>query len=143
MWKRTFTLLALLTAFAATDSAEIHKWTDAEGNVHFGDRPPKSMASETVTLNINSYQSVTIEPFEPFVSAPRRGGNSVVLYSTEWCGVCNRAKRYLKENNIPFQEYDVENSEKGPHRLRQSQRQRRAYYPGWGKTHERIFGKEI
>jgi glutaredoxin len=113
MWKRTFTLLALLTAFAATDSAEIHKWTDAEGNVHFGDRPPKSMASETVTLNINSYQSVTIEPFEPFVSAPRRGGNSVVLYSTEWCGVCKRAKRYFKVNNIPFQEYDVENSERG------------------------------
>jgi glutaredoxin len=27
--------------------------------------------------------------------------------------VCKRAKRYLKENNIPFQEYDVENSEKG------------------------------
>lgn len=113
MWKGIFTLLALLTAVVTTAPAEIYKWTDAQGNVHFGDQPPKSAASETVTLNINSYQSVTIEPFEPFVSAPRSGGNSVVLYSTEWCGVCQRAKHYFKQNKIHFQEYDVENNEKG------------------------------
>lgn len=116
MWKRIFTLLGFLTAFATNAAAEIYKWTDAEGNVHFGDKPPRSIATETVDLKINSYQSVTIEPFEPFEpfqSAPRRGANSVVMYSTEWCGVCQRAKRYFKENNIPFQEYDVENTDKG------------------------------
>ena len=112
-WKRTFTLLALLAAHNGTASAEIYKWTDAEGHVHFGDRPPQATQSEAVTLKLNTYKSVTIEPFQPFEDIPTAGAGRVVMYSAEWCGVCKRAKRYFQEKGIPFQDYDVENSEKG------------------------------
>ena len=30
-----------------------------------------------------------------------------MIYSTPSCTFCNMAKDYLKENNIPFEEYDV------------------------------------
>ena len=33
------------------------------------------------------------------------------MYSTTWCGVCKKAKRYFKSKKIPFTEYDIEKSE--------------------------------
>lgn len=34
----------------------------------------------------------------------------VVMYSTAWCGVCKRARRYFEENRIPFEEHDVDHN---------------------------------
>lgn len=42
-----FALLSCLLAFSA--SAEVYKWTDAQGRVHFGDKPPGEGA-ESVTI---------------------------------------------------------------------------------------------
>lgn len=36
------------------------------------------------------------------------GAPSVTLYSTEWCGVCKKAKAWMKSNDIAFTERDVE-----------------------------------
>ncbi len=35
---------------------------------------------------------------------------SVVLYSTNWCPYCRKARTFFKQANIPFIEYDVEKS---------------------------------
>jgi glutaredoxin len=35
------------------------------------------------------------------------------MYSTTWCGVCQKAKAYFNQNRISYTEYDVENSTKG------------------------------
>lgn len=35
------------------------------------------------------------------------------MYSTTWCGVCKKAKRYFNQNGISYTEYDVEKSAKG------------------------------
>lgn len=112
MWKRIFTSLLLLS-ITTHAPAEIYKWLDAQGNVHFGDRAPKAATAETIDLKINTFKSVTIEPFEPFKSSPSRRSRGVVIYTTEWCGICKKAKRYFQENKIAFQEYDVEKNEKG------------------------------
>lgn len=37
----------------------------------------------------------------------------VVLYGTDWCGNCKMTRAYLRKNNIPFFEYDVEKSSEG------------------------------
>jgi len=34
----------------------------------------------------------------------------VTIYSTVWCGVCKKAKRYFEQNNIDYTEYDIEKS---------------------------------
>lgn len=34
----------------------------------------------------------------------------VIVYSTQWCGVCKQAKAWLAKNDIPFEERDVEAS---------------------------------
>ncbi|HHI94875.1 MAG TPA: glutaredoxin family protein [Gammaproteobacteria bacterium] len=37
----------------------------------------------------------------------------VVMYGTDWCGNCKMTRTYLRENNIPFYEYDVDKSPEG------------------------------
>lgn len=34
----------------------------------------------------------------------------VVMYTTSWCPYCTKARKYLQAANIPFTEYDVEQS---------------------------------
>ncbi|MCW8982835.1 MAG: hypothetical protein OQK13_02220 [Gammaproteobacteria bacterium] len=32
----------------------------------------------------------------------------VVMYSTEWCGYCKKARKYFNKNSIRFADYDIE-----------------------------------
>lgn len=38
---------------------------------------------------------------------------TVVVYSTARCGYCRKVKQFLDEKKIPFEEYDIEKSDKG------------------------------
>ena len=37
----------------------------------------------------------------------------VILYSTAWCGYCEKARQLMNENDIAFYEYDIEKSDEG------------------------------
>ncbi len=41
----------------------------------------------------------------------------VIVYSTSWCGVCNQAKKLLKQWKVPFVEKDIEASRKAQQEL--------------------------
>jgi glutaredoxin len=36
--------------------------------------------------------------------------NKLTVYLTHWCSDCRRARRFLKEHNVPFKEIDVDES---------------------------------
>ncbi len=36
---------------------------------------------------------------------------SVIIYSAVWCPWCHKTKEFLKENNIEFEERDIESSD--------------------------------
>lgn len=95
--------------FTTTATAEIYKWVDEQGNVHFTDQPPPNQTTEKIEVKINSYTSPKI------VDVDRLFGksNKLVMYSTSWCGYCKKARNYFIANNIAFEEYDVENTNKG------------------------------
>ena len=94
--------------------AEIYQWRDKDGNLHFGDQPPAEAQTQKVSLKINSYESVEVIDGQEWAQQRKnKNNNRVVMYSTTWCGACKRAKNYFNNNNIPYQEFDVEKSEKG------------------------------
>ena len=93
-------LLLLLLPISAT--AQIYKWTDENGQTHFGDRSPESRAADEVTAKINSLTTVS------FGNAGAVTIDGVVMYSTSWCGYCNKARRYFSDNNIVYRDYDIE-----------------------------------
>lgn len=37
----------------------------------------------------------------------------VILYSTDWCPYCKKAKKLMEDNNIAYYEYDIEKSSEG------------------------------
>jgi glutaredoxin len=87
--------------------SEIYQWTDENGKVHFADKPSAEHSSEVVEVQINTYESVSID------TSVFDTGKKVIMYSASWCGVCKEAKRYFKQKGIRFKEYDVEKSAKG------------------------------
>lgn len=83
-------------------SAEIYKTVDENGRVIFTDKP--TAKAEQVEVKVNSVEGPAT------VSSKNTGSSAkkVVMYSTEWCGVCTKAKAYMQENSISFKEYDIE-----------------------------------
>ena len=126
-WKNGFypSLLVLFALATYPVSAEIYKWIDAEGNVHFSDKQPARTNAKPVQLksSINSYDSTSIPKFEYTPNTKRKPVNKtksnklpklrprqVIMYSTVWCGFCKQAKAYFKQKGIAFAERDIEKS---------------------------------
>ncbi|MCP4552756.1 MAG: DUF4124 domain-containing protein [Bacteroidetes bacterium] len=89
--------------------AEIYKWTDEQGNVHFGDSPKDDVQAEKVVVEVNSYEHITYDNVEFY---QRSESKRVTMYSTSWCGYCKKARNYFKDNGIAYIEYDIEKDER-------------------------------
>lgn len=90
-------------------AAGIYRWVDAEGGVHFGDRPPAAQAASPVEVRVNTYPAPSIET----LGGPPAAADRVVMYSASWCGVCRQAKEYFRRKGIHYAEYDIETSDRG------------------------------
>ena len=109
--------IVLLTVFLFFNPAhaEIYKWVDQNGKIHFTDNPPKQSAASKLDLQVNSFTNPNVKPFKydsSLISA-RKVSRDVVMYGASWCGYCKKAKKYFIQNNIRYVEYDIETSEKG------------------------------
>jgi len=117
MLLRTGTILLAIFLGVSPVAAEIYKWTDEFGRIHFTDSPPDGSNSKPVDIGpINTYDSpskiLIDETLARSTGLPVKK-NKVIVYSTTWCGVCTKAKRWLRANKVKFREYDVEKSKKG------------------------------
>ena len=89
--------------------AEIYKWIDEQGRVHFGDSPRTEDNAEKVAVDVVSYEYVKVEEIEFYQSEKKQNTSTKVkMYSTNWCGYCKKARKYFNEKNINFVEYDIE-----------------------------------
>ena len=102
-------LVCVLMLALAPVGAEIYKWVDGNGRIHFTDQPPAGQDAEQVSVRINTYTSPEVSPLDSRVAA----GGKVVMYSASWCSACQQAKDYFEAQGIPYTEYDVEKSNKG------------------------------
>lgn len=106
----TVVLFGCISMFSAKQiSAEIYKWVDEHGKVHFTDQPPSAANVKRLKLRINTYTSPEVTDV-----ARDLGTNSkVTMYGASWCSVCAKARNYFRVKGIAFVEYDIENSSKG------------------------------
>ena len=90
-------------------SAEVFKWVDANGKVHFSDRPPSARSAAKVDVSaVNSYEVVSVETVSP---SAQIGAQTVTLYATAWCRHCKAAKAHFAKRGIPYVEHDIEKSD--------------------------------
>jgi len=96
-------------------NAEIYQWTDKNGKVHFSDKPPKDLPSQKrdkseLTRKISSYTRVSVQ-ITPFNEISTSQSNSIVMYATQWCGYCAKARRHFSQNDIDYVEKDIDESQ--------------------------------
>ena len=57
---------------------------------------------------VNARYPALVDEFLP-------GPGSVLMFTTVWCGYCQRLKSQMMRGDIPFQEVDIEHDEKAAH----------------------------
>lgn len=101
-------IIILLLIASGSSSAQIYKWTDESGRVHFSDKAAKGKSVETVKLKINSYEHVSYEALPDDFFNEKNVSKKVVMYSASWCGYCKKARNYFNSQGISFSELDIE-----------------------------------
>ncbi len=95
--------------------AEVFKWVDAQGNIHYSDKKPENQQSEEIKIKAHtpdlSYQNKLEN--KPSVDSketenPYKKKQKVTMYSASWCGYCKKARAYFQDNKIRYAEYDIE-----------------------------------
>lgn len=109
-------LLILFICVPKVNMAEIYKWTDEHGKVHFSDTPPANKKPEIINqqrLNsrASSYTQAEITVLTTGSSTNQKS-QPLVMYTTSTCGYCAKARRYFAEKGIRFIEKNIETSEK-------------------------------
>lgn len=105
------TLVAMASMMAALAGsnpvrAEIYRWTDEHGKVHYADRKPAAEGAGPV----ESWEGDAKVSFIGSEAVANRSAAAVRLFTTRWCSFCKRAKAYLQKRGTPFEELDVEAS---------------------------------
>ena len=132
------TLLAFGLA-SGTSSADIFKWIDENGVIHYSDSPTRKNIPESIEQEetVNSRQPNDNHAL-PTAEDPKAALNpdvnnflneteeapvfseepTVEIYVTSWCRYCEKAKRFFRSKGIEFEVYDVEKDQKAARRMR-------------------------
>ena len=98
--------VSAISAFLQCSADGINKWVDENGRIHFGDKVPAEYRDVATAVELKSINIVSVANVPSGLSQ----GGRVVLYATEWCPHCKRAKKYFGDNGIAYTERDVEKS---------------------------------
>lgn len=113
---RIFFLLIYLCfsaiGFNSTANAQVYKWTDAQGQIHYGDTPPPQAQNVQQKKTSANIIETDAQPFETKLAAQK---NPVILYSFEACDSCAKAQAMLDKRGIP---YTLKNTDKDKTELR-------------------------
>jgi glutaredoxin len=121
-------LLLVLFVFAGTVSADVYKWTDSAGHVHFSDKPHTAEKAQKIVLKTYTPKTTTgkiildtdteedSEADEKTSTASTPSLQPVTMYATSWCGYCKKAREYFRKKNIAYTEYDIEKDEQAKSR---------------------------
>jgi glutaredoxin len=104
---RKLTVLLAL-AISLPIQAEIYKWVDGNGGVHFTSSKPAGAASPDEIQAIDIQASPAAPRQTPADSPLQAAPPQVDLYITSWCPYCKKAMAFLRGNNIAFSAYDIE-----------------------------------
>ena len=127
--KITYFKIALITVLCAALSvsyAQVEKWVDKDGKVHYGSVSPtnadsQSMRGAPITFahgtsrvelpkdEASSDGELSGQTSKPNIdSSDQSASGPVILYATSWCGYCKKARVYMAENGIAYREFDIE-----------------------------------
>ena len=134
---RFFLAFLALVLIIGTSSAEIFRWVDEKGVVHFSDSPTQSVSEAGAKEKVSSpdpnpednssptveTRTITLDPdfFRPLDEGRpdrvRINAPTVEIYETSWCGYCKKAKKFFRSRGIKFKAYNIEKDEDAARRM--------------------------
>ena len=102
-------LLLCAAAFAA--SAQMYRWTDEKGGVHFTSTPPPAGAKNVQKKGSGGAPAESSAPALPFALQQAQKDFPVTLYTTPGCEGCDAARKLLNGRGLPFKEVSVTENE--------------------------------
>lgn len=106
--KAKWSLFLFSLLIAASSQAQMYKWVDASGRVHYSDIPPPSTVKQTQMKAANVGHEAEAEL--PYSVATVSRDHPVVLYTSPDCVPCDDGRAMLKGRGIPFSERTVTTS---------------------------------
>lgn len=104
-----FCVLCMFAVYSA-QSASLYRWVDADGKVHYTERPPPPSAARKVeekTLGTPSADDGQL----PYASRLAAKNFPVTLYNSECGEACAQAREHLTRRGVPFNEKDAGTAE--------------------------------
>ncbi len=98
--KRAILILLCVVAAPALGAAELHRWVDERGKVHYGDQPPAN--PNVKSKQITGRGNVVEVAKESYATTVAREKSPVTLFANECGPVCDQAKDYLRQRGVPF-----------------------------------------
>lgn len=96
-------LALLVAAGAAAAQAQVYKWKDAKGQLHYGDAPPPQGA-QTLQMAGQAPAAGSAMPYELTRAVLQ---HPVTLYTTARCDACDQGRSLLRARGVPFTEKTV------------------------------------
>ena len=96
------TIFLILMGFACAAQAQLYRWVDEKGGVHYTDQPPPASAKKVEEKKFidNVIQTDKL----PYASQLAMKNFPVILYTGDCGAACISAKAYLTKRGIPFTE---------------------------------------
>jgi glutaredoxin len=101
----------ILAGTAPPAFAQIYKWTDEAGNIRFSDTPPAGIKVQKVQGLAPRPQTdapAAASREVPRTAQPEEKKVKAVMYMTDWCPYCRKAREYLHSLKVNLVEYNVE-----------------------------------
>jgi glutaredoxin len=103
----------VLFVFSAPGWSQIYQWKDEKGVIHFSDSPPRGKDVKKIKTRETGEGSETPEGSRRSPNLQLQEKRSyqdikVIMYMTDWCPYCKKAREYLNSLGVNLVEYNVE-----------------------------------
>jgi glutaredoxin len=105
--------ILFLFIFSLPAWAQMYKWQDEKGVTHFSDSPPQGKGAVKMKVRETEGTSEKAADLSQPANRQLQGTRSnqdikVVMYMTDWCGYCRKAREYLHSLGVNLIEYNIE-----------------------------------
>lgn len=116
-------LILIIVSLFSPAFAQVHTWTDKNGNIVISDTPPPGAMRQERDGGDRVFQTAPTSDGTPKPSAvePERAARGVeerrlrqprdvqvIMYMTDWCGYCRKARAYIEELGATLIEYNID-----------------------------------
>ena len=115
MRTRLILIISVLILFIFSSSAwsQIYKWKDEKGVIHFTDDPPAGKDLKQIIIREKGKGSEISEDAGRFPNRQSKEKRAyreikVIMYMTDWCPYCRKAREYLNTLGVNLIEYNVD-----------------------------------